>query len=45
MSNYKLHIDTTQRVHDDEDLGLANDANGNAPNVPSLWGIPLKYIS
>lgn len=29
---------------DDDDLGLAN----NAPvvqTVPSLWGIPLKYIS
>ncbi|TRM57601.1 nucleotide-sugar transporter-domain-containing protein [Schizophyllum amplum] len=31
--------------NDDEQLGLANDANGNAPNTPSLWGIPLKYIS
>uniref|UniRef100_D8PT95 UDP-galactose transporter n=1 Tax=Schizophyllum commune (strain H4-8 / FGSC 9210) TaxID=578458 RepID=D8PT95_SCHCM len=30
---------------DEEQLGLANDANGNAPNTPSLWGIPLKYIS
>lgn len=44
MSTFKLNIDT-QRVHDDDDLGLGNDANGNALNVPSLRGIPLKYIS
>ena len=25
----------------DEDLGFANDS----PSVPSLWGVPLKYIS
>ncbi|KAJ7581253.1 nucleotide-sugar transporter-domain-containing protein [Mycena floridula] len=29
----------------DEPLGLGNDAHGNAPNPPSLWGFPLKYIS
>lgn len=28
---------------DDDDLGLANDAA--LSSVPSLWGIPLKYLS
>ncbi|KAF5357972.1 hypothetical protein D9756_001497 [Leucocoprinus leucothites] len=35
---------SNDRDDDDDDLGLAN----NAPivqSVPSLWGIPLKYIS
>lgn len=31
--------------HDNDELGLANNTNGNAQAVPSLWGIPLKYIS
>ncbi|KAL4261293.1 Nucleotide-sugar transporter [Pleurotus pulmonarius] len=30
---------------DNDELGLANNTNGNAQAVPSLWGIPLKYIS
>lgn len=28
-------------ARNDEDLGFANDS----PSVPSLWGVPLKYIS
>ncbi|KAJ7046878.1 nucleotide-sugar transporter-domain-containing protein [Mycena alexandri] len=28
---------------DEQELGLANDAL--APAIPSLWGIPLKYLS
>ncbi|KAJ7774491.1 nucleotide-sugar transporter-domain-containing protein [Mycena maculata] len=31
-------------VQDDPELGLANDAT-NASTVPTLWGIPLKYLS
>ncbi|KAM6500454.1 Nucleotide-sugar transporter domain containing protein [Amanita muscaria] len=27
----------------DEDIGIGNDIG--SPNVPSIWGIPLKYIS
>ncbi|KAJ7097828.1 nucleotide-sugar transporter-domain-containing protein [Mycena belliarum] len=29
---------------DDDELGLANDASTTS-SVPSLWGIPLKYLS
>ncbi|KAJ6596979.1 nucleotide-sugar transporter-domain-containing protein [Mycena vulgaris] len=29
---------------DDDELGLANDVT-TASSVPSLWGIPLKYLS
>ncbi|KAK7467219.1 hypothetical protein VKT23_004277 [Stygiomarasmius scandens] len=32
-------------VNEEDDLGLANDVNASASSVPSLWGIPLKYIS
>ncbi|KAF5373663.1 hypothetical protein D9758_000623 [Tetrapyrgos nigripes] len=30
---------------DGDDLGFANDLNATTPSVPSLWGVPLKYIS
>ncbi|KAL0946608.1 hypothetical protein HGRIS_012806 [Hohenbuehelia grisea] len=37
--------DSSSNERDDDDLGLANNSNGNAQAVPSLWGMPLKYIS
>ncbi|KAJ7430717.1 nucleotide-sugar transporter [Mycena galericulata] len=44
-----IHLNLTDPndTHGDEDdpeLGLANDAT-TASTVPSLWGIPLKYLS
>ncbi|KAJ6547651.1 nucleotide-sugar transporter-domain-containing protein [Mycena capillaripes] len=37
-------IDSNDRNDDDEDLGLANDTITTSA-APSLWGIPLKYLS
>ncbi|KAJ7219362.1 nucleotide-sugar transporter-domain-containing protein [Mycena pura] len=36
-------IDPNDRDDDDDDLGLANEAGTSS--APSLWGIPLKYLS
>ncbi|KAJ7172393.1 nucleotide-sugar transporter-domain-containing protein [Mycena filopes] len=41
-----LNIVGTDALDEEEDLGLANDSQSlAAPAVPSLWGIPLKYLS
>ncbi|KAJ7685273.1 nucleotide-sugar transporter-domain-containing protein [Mycena polygramma] len=37
-------IDSNDQTDDDEQLGLSNDSITSAV-VPSLWGIPLKYLS
>ncbi|KAJ7449896.1 nucleotide-sugar transporter [Mycena latifolia] len=37
-------MDPNDRDGDDDELGLANDA-ATTSSVPSLWGIPLKYLS
>lgn len=43
---FKLNIETSDlHADDEEDLGLSNDANGNASSLPMFWGVPLKYIS
>ncbi|KAG7447901.1 nucleotide-sugar transporter [Guyanagaster necrorhizus] len=40
----KINIDTdSKHDHDTENQVVASDAA--APSVPSLWGVPLKYIS
>ncbi|KAF7294853.1 hypothetical protein MIND_01023200 [Mycena indigotica] len=40
-----IHLNISNDHHGaDDDLGLANDAP-ITPTVPSLWGIPLKYLS
>ncbi len=44
-SNAHLNMDGDSKHDvDADDLALANDVT-TAPAVPSLWGVPLKYIS
>ncbi|KAJ7632704.1 nucleotide-sugar transporter-domain-containing protein [Roridomyces roridus] len=42
--NLSVPVPNDPRGVDDDQLGLANDAT-NASSVPTLWGIPLKYLS